>query len=91
MGNAMPHRRPISITNAQLDSILNAAQPLLPCDRSPFLTELARELSAVAVIGDGNLHRAIELVQRRHFSPPREISHSGPHHLRRRSKLRDEE
>jgi hypothetical protein len=63
---------PIALTDLQLDAVMRAAAPLLPCDRSPFLEEVARELAALPDIGDGVLHRVIMSVQRRHFSPPRE-------------------
>jgi hypothetical protein len=61
---------PIALTDEQMDSVLRAAAPLLPQDRSAFLEEVARELAALPELGDGALHRVIMQVQRCHFDPP---------------------
>ena len=63
---------PIALTDEQMDSVLRAAAPLEPQDRSAFLEDLARELAALPDIGDGALHRVIMSVQRKHWDPPRE-------------------
>jgi len=41
-------KTPISLSDQQMDTVRRAAAPLLPCDRGPFLEEVARELGAVA-------------------------------------------
>jgi hypothetical protein len=63
---------PIALTDEQMDSVLRAATPLLPCDRTPFLEALAHTLQAQPLIGDGTVHRAIAETQKRFFTPPRE-------------------
>jgi hypothetical protein len=76
----MPNN-PISLSDLQLDAIMNAAAPLLPRDRGPFLEEVARELARVPDVGDGILHRVIAVVQRKHFAPPVEGNLTTPRHL----------
>jgi hypothetical protein len=72
---------PIALTDEQLSAVMRAAAPLLPQDRSAFLEDLARELTALPDIGDGVLHRTIASVQRKHWSPPRETGHNAtPRH-----------
>jgi hypothetical protein len=61
---------PIRLTDSELDAVMNAARPLQPRDRDAFLRDVANELAAVPVLGDGAVHRAIAVVQRRHWDPP---------------------
>jgi hypothetical protein len=61
---------PIRLTDSELDAVLNAARPLPPRDRDQFLKDIAAELAALPMLGDGAVHRAIVTVQRRHFDPP---------------------
>jgi hypothetical protein len=48
---------------------MDACRPLQPTDRDRFLKDIAVELAALPMLGDGAVHRAI-VVQRRHFDPP---------------------
>jgi hypothetical protein len=61
---------PLSLSDAELTAIMAAARPLQPCDRDRFLKDIAAELAALPMLGDGAVHRAIVTVQRRHFDPP---------------------
>jgi hypothetical protein len=65
-------KTPISLSDQQLDAVLRAAEPLLPCDRGPFLEALAQPL-----IRDGTVHRAIADTQRRFWDPPQESGFNG--------------
>jgi hypothetical protein len=61
---------PLSLSDAELTAIMDACRPLQPCDRDRFLKDIAAELAALPMLGDGAVHRAIVTVQRRHFDPP---------------------
>jgi hypothetical protein len=61
---------PISLSDAELSAIMAAARPLQIHQRDAFLRDIATELAALPVIGDGALHRIITMVQRRHFDAP---------------------
>jgi hypothetical protein len=60
---------PIRFTDAQLDVIMAAAEPLAVADRDPFLRDVAERLRGHQ-IGDGLIHRVIAEVQRKYFAPP---------------------
>jgi len=66
----MPMPQPLSLSDSQLSSIMDAARPLQVHQRDGFLRDIATELAALPVIGDGALHRIITMVQRRHFDAP---------------------
>ena len=66
----MPMPQPLSLSDSQLSSIMDAARPLQVHQRDAFLRDIATELAALPVIGDGALHRIITMVQRRHFDAP---------------------
>jgi hypothetical protein len=55
----------LALNDAQLQMIMNAAQPLSPNDRVKFLQEIAERRSAT--MGDGELYRACRELQRRYF------------------------
>jgi hypothetical protein len=61
---------PLSLSDSELTAIMSAAKPLPPHDRDRFLRDIATELAALPMLGDGAVHRAIVTVQRRHFDPP---------------------
>jgi hypothetical protein len=60
---------PISLTDDQLTVITNAAHPLPPQDRGPFLERVAELLRGVE-IGDGSIGRAVREAQREFLRPP---------------------
>jgi hypothetical protein len=49
---------------------MDACRPLQPRDRHRFLKDIAVELAALPMLGDGVVHRAIVSIRRRHFDPP---------------------
>jgi hypothetical protein len=49
---------------------MDACRRLHLRDRDRFLKDIAAELAALPMLGDGAVHRAIVTVQRRHFDPP---------------------
>ena len=68
---------PLALTDSQMDAILAASHPIAPDRRSDFLAAVARELAALPMIGDGNLHRLIMSVQKKYFHPPLETEEHG--------------
>jgi hypothetical protein len=62
-------RAVIRLTDAQLDAVMAAAQPLAPGNRGPFLEAVAMALQG-RELGDGILHRVIAEVQRKFWDPP---------------------
>ena len=75
---------PLSLTDTQLNMIMQAAEPLLPVDRSAFLVAVANYLSNEPVIGDGAVGRAIRSLQREFFKPPMTIGDEPRHNSRNR-------
>jgi hypothetical protein len=72
---------PLRLTDSQITSIFAAARPLAVHERDPFLQEVAAALQGIVDPGDGDVARAIRIVQRRHFDPPIETDErSQPHH-----------
>jgi hypothetical protein len=65
-GDMMPTNepRPLALTDEQLNSIMHAATPLHPVDRSAFLATIAQRLQHETVIGDGLVHRVVRDVLR---------------------------
>jgi hypothetical protein len=61
---------PLRLTDAQLSAIWSAAAPLAPQDRDPFVRAVGQVLQERREVGDGDVHRAIRELQRRHFDPP---------------------
>jgi hypothetical protein len=62
--------RPLGLSDTELGAVMDACLPLQPRDRDRFLKDIAVELAALPMLGDGAVHRAIVTVQRRHFDPP---------------------
>jgi hypothetical protein len=61
---------PLALTDSELQAVLNACKPLQPRDRDAFLRDVANEIAALSMCGDGAVHRVIATVQRRHWDPP---------------------
>jgi hypothetical protein len=61
---------PVRLSDSELDAVMAAARPLQPRDRDQFLRDIAAELAALPLLGDGAVHRAIVTVQRKHWDPP---------------------
>jgi hypothetical protein len=62
--------QPLSLSDSELDLVMNAARPLAPRDRDRFLRHIAQVLAAMPLRGDGAVYRAITTVWRQHFDPP---------------------
>jgi hypothetical protein len=60
----------LCLTDAQLSAVHFAARPLQPSERTGFLEALAARFAGRQELGDGELHRAIVVLQRAHFTPP---------------------
>ena len=64
----MSEPKPISLSDDQLTSLMNAAAPLpSPYDRSAFLVAVAAYFAGRSEIGDGELHRVVAELQRVYF------------------------
>jgi hypothetical protein len=55
---------PIRLSDSELAAVMAAARPLPLQDRDRFLQDIAAELAALPMRGDGAVHRAIVTVQR---------------------------
>ena len=60
---------PFALTDVKMFAILAAAHPLPPDRRSDFLVDVARELAALPIVGDGALHRVVMATQRKFILP----------------------
>jgi hypothetical protein len=67
----------ISLSESQMAAVLRAAAPLRREDVENYMQLVAEQLRACPVIGDGNVHRAIEVAQRRYLEPPVLEGHYG--------------
>jgi hypothetical protein len=66
---------PLSLSDQQMSAVMRACEPILPPDRSAFLSALATLLRGeIQPLGDGVLFRAIRSLQREFFRPP-SVSH----------------
>jgi hypothetical protein len=70
---------PIKLSDAAMDAIMSAAQPIDHGRRSAFLEAVAHELARHDIIGDGLIFRVVREQQRRFFRPPIESDHHGHH------------
>jgi hypothetical protein len=68
---------PISLTDSELDAVMNAARPLQPRDRDLFLRHIARVIAELPERGPGSVYRAIHATVREHFDPP-DLREVGP-------------
>jgi len=64
--------QPISLTDSELDAVMNAARPRSPRDRDRFLRQIAEAIVALPEPerGDGSVARAIRSVWRAHYDAP---------------------
>ena len=65
----------LALTDDQLATVMNAAEPLLPADRSRFLEDVATALATIPELGDGSIARTCREIQRRYFTPPADTAH----------------
>jgi hypothetical protein len=62
--------QPVRLSDEAMCAILGASHPLPPDRRSDFLEDVARELAALPMVGDGACHRVVMAVQKKYFDPP---------------------
>jgi hypothetical protein len=62
--------KPIALTDDQLATIKQAAQPLHPNDRGPYLERVAGMLQGHQELGDGIVSRAAKAAQSEFLRPP---------------------
>jgi hypothetical protein len=62
--------RPISLTDSELEAVMNAARPLAPRERDRFLRRIAEVICMLPERGDGAVARAIRSVWREYYDVP---------------------
>jgi hypothetical protein len=76
--------KPIPLSDAQFAAVMAAAAPLSRQDVEGYLELVAEQLRARPMIGDGDVHRAVEVAQRAFFRAPLD-THLGVSKYDRRS------
>jgi hypothetical protein len=76
--------KPIPLSDAQFAAVMAAAAPLSWEDVEGYLELVAEQLRARPMIGDGDVHRAVEVAQKAFFTPPLD-THLGVSKYDRRS------
>jgi hypothetical protein len=66
----MSHADLLSLSDAELEAVMQHAAPLPPSSRAAFLIDVAAELKRHAETGPGLVSRVCRDLQRRHFHPP---------------------
>ena len=62
---------PVSLSDAELATVMDGARPLAPNERAAFLREVAAELVMhPKPLGPGTVHRLVREMQRRYFKRP---------------------
>jgi hypothetical protein len=61
---------PLSLSDAELTAVMDAAAPIPRRDRDQFLRDVAAELARYPELGPGIVGRVVREVQRRYFDPP---------------------
>jgi hypothetical protein len=59
--------RPLSLSDDELQQVMNACAPLPPDRRDAFLRQVASELASCGEIGPGSVFRVIRDVQKQFF------------------------
>jgi hypothetical protein len=62
--------RPLRLTDAELDALMTAAQPIAPEQRDAFLQAVADALQGCAEVGPGNVFRVCRELQGRYWHAP---------------------
>jgi hypothetical protein len=60
----------LSLSPDQITVVFHAARPLRPEHVESYLQVVAEQLRASPMVGDGTVHRAVEVAQRAFFDPP---------------------
>jgi hypothetical protein len=61
---------PISLTDSELEAVMNACRPLAPRERDQFLKAVAQAIAELPERGPGSIHRAIATVWKVCFDAP---------------------
>jgi hypothetical protein len=83
-GTSSMFSKPIPLSDAQFAAVMAGAAPLPRQDVQGYLELVAEQLRARPIIGDGDVHRAVEVAQKAFFTPPLD-SHLGISKYDRRS------
>jgi hypothetical protein len=59
----------LSLSPDQITVVFHAARPLRPEHVESYLQVVAEQLRASPMVGDGTVHRAVEVAQRAFFDP----------------------
>jgi hypothetical protein len=64
--------KPLALSDAQMNMLYRLSTPLVPADRTAFLTDVATQLAQTPedLRGDGLVARIAIECQRRYWSPP---------------------
>ena len=62
--------QPISLTDSELDAVMNACRPLAPHERDRFLKAVAQAIVNLPERGPGSVCRAIHATFRTYYDPP---------------------
>ena len=65
-----PKPTPISLSDSELQQVMDTCRPLAPHARDRFLRQVAEAICALPERGDGAIHRAIRSVWRENYDPP---------------------
>jgi hypothetical protein len=69
---------PLALTDDQLATVLRAAEPLPPRDRTAFFAAVAQVLAGQAVLGDGIVGRTCSELRRRFMTSPPKVPRHEP-------------
>ena len=69
---------PLSLSDSELQIVMEAARPTPPRDRDQFLRDVAVELSKYPELGAGIIARVVGRLQRQHLNAPRTLSRLAP-------------
>ena len=65
---------PISLSDSELQIVMEAARPIPPRDRDQFLRDVASELAKYELLGPGIVSRVTSRLQREHLNPLRYLN-----------------
>jgi hypothetical protein len=60
----------VRLSDAELDTVMAAARPIVHHQRDRFLQAVADELARCGQVGPGVVHRVCATLQRQFFDPP---------------------
>jgi len=72
----------LALSDSQLQMLMDTSRPIAVDRRDAFLHDVAATLATMSSIGDGQLHRILRELQRRHMDYPILAGHPSPPHSR---------